>query len=258
MFNKGSKTKSYIVSLAVVLLAISQAFVSPAVYLVANEASVSISSPVSIPNEIPSESPTPTPTPSPTTDPISTPVIIPPTDNGNGSNGGGSNGGGGGPAACNDTKPGSAPVLYSVSASGRNQVTLRWLEAKTPVSYYAITYSLVPGKQQYGNPYVGNANTTSYTVSHLSGGATYYFRVRAGNGCTPGNYSNEMSNKASGSFKQGPARGFIPNVLGTTKFNKPVTTPKATPVATSKPQVSNSGNNNFVNFLKSFINFFSN
>ncbi len=141
---------------------------------------------------------------------------------------GGGGGGGGNPSApvCNDTKPGSAPTLTSVVA-GVNSVTLFWTTASDPVTYYLVTYGASSGAQTYGNPNVGGQGTTSYTVSGLSGGTTYYFKVRAGNGCMPGDYSNELSAAPLGGFLAGPAAGFAPGVLG-----------EATPSAQATPSAA--------------------
>lgn len=139
----------------------------------------------------------------------------------------GDDGGGGAAPTCGNAKPGSAPTLTNASA-GTNSGTLTWSAAADPVTYYLVTYGTSPGAQQFGNPNVGGAGTTSYTVSGLSGGATYYFKVRAGNGCAPGDFSNELSATPGGGFVASPAAGFAPGVLGATAEE---TTPsaKATP-----------------------------
>lgn len=118
-----------------------------------------------------------------------------------------------GPPVCNDTPPVGAPVLLSVTP-GANSVGLTWIEAPDPVSYYLIAYGTTSGDYVYGNPDIGGKETTSYIVSGLSGGTTYYFIVRAGNGCAPGPFSNELSAMPTGAFLAGPAVGFLPGVLG--------------------------------------------
>lgn len=136
---------------------------------------------------------------------------------------------------CSDIKPGSAPILIS-AIGGTNSVILIWSEASTPVSYYLITYGTGTGLQQYGNPNVGSSGTTSYTVTGLSGGSTYYFRVRAGNGCKPGDFSNELSASPGGGFVTGPASGFAEGVLGVTT-EEPSQTVPITPTSTVTPTI---------------------
>ncbi len=134
--------------------------------------------------------------------------------NNSGSNGG-SNGsvGGSTPYVCHDSAPTSAPVITSI-VSGENAVTLTWTKAGDPVSYYLVAYGTAPGHYQYGNPNVGGHDATSYTITNLSGGTTYYFVVRAGNGCEPGPFSSEVSNTPNGGVTNGIANGFESSVLG--------------------------------------------
>ena len=148
--------------------------------------------------------PTPTPTPTPTSTPT------PPTT----STSAGDGGGGGGSASapvCNDSKPGSAPTLLSASA-GTNSVTLTWSKATNPVTKYLIAYGTTSEAMQYGNPSVGEANTTFYTVGSLLGGTTYYFKVKAINDCMPGDFSNVLSAVSTGAVITtiGPVEGFAP------------------------------------------------
>jgi len=133
----------------------------------------------------------------------------------NNDNNGSGGSGGGNPSAptCNDAAPGSAPVLIRVDR-GENSATLYWTKAADPVSYYLVAYGTASGNYQYGNPNVGDKNTTSYTVNNLNGGVTYYFAVRAGNGCRPGSFSNELSESVTGGVVFGQAFGFFPGVLG--------------------------------------------
>jgi len=96
-------------------------------------------------------------------------------------------------AGCFDSPPGSAPQLVSATVYGSNQITLTWIGAANPVTRYLVSYGLASGQYIYGNPNVGGQGTTSYTVGLLSPGKRYYFVVQPINGCTPGNFSNEVS-----------------------------------------------------------------
>lgn len=119
-----------------------------------------------------------------------------------------------GAPVCGDTKPQSSPKLLSATVSGRNEATLVWSKALDPVTYYLVAYGTKPGVLEYGNPNIGNKNTTSYVVKGLENGKTYYFKVRAGNNCMPGDFSNEVAVKASGdNLKPYPASGFKQGVL---------------------------------------------
>ncbi len=114
-------------------------------------------------------------------------------------------------AACTASKPGSAPTLLSASP-GNNSVTLTWSKAAIPVTKYLVAYGTTSDVMQYGNPSVGGANTTFYTVGNLSGGTRYYFKVKAINDCMPGDFSNTLSAAPSGTVitTTGPAEGFAP------------------------------------------------
>lgn len=95
--------------------------------------------------------------------------------------------------SCTDGTPNGAPMLKSAVANSSGQITLTWTEVSDPVSYYLVAYGTESKKYIYGNPNVGGKGTTSFTVGNLANGTTYYFVVRAGNGCAPGSFSNEVS-----------------------------------------------------------------
>lgn len=189
----------------------------------------------------PTSTPTPTITPTPTSTPVTIPTPTPTlisfnTTSLSGDIAGAVLGVAFAPV-CNDQKPSSAPKLLSAIA-GVNSVTLTWSLASDPTSYYLVTYGNQPGSQQYGNPNVGPAGTTSYTIRSLSGNTTYYFKVRAGNGCTPGDFSNELSATAQGQFIAAPAADFESEVLGV-QITTPPTSLTPIPTPTLTPSVSN-------------------
>ena len=97
---------------------------------------------------------------------------------------------------CGDSAPGSTPQLLSAVSNASHEVTLTWSAASAPVTNYLLSYGLSPGNYIYGNPNFGGPDTTSYTVGNLSNGVTYYFAIRAVNGCMPGSVSNEISGRA--------------------------------------------------------------
>jgi len=126
---------------------------------------------------------------------------------------------------CTDPTPGGPPKLLSATPISNSQIKLTWTKATNPVTYYAVNYGAKKGVYTYGNPNVGGANTTSYTVGSLNTGVTYYFIVTPGNGCTLGPISNELSAKAA----------LLVNTP--TPTQKPVITPSTTP-ATSVNKTS--------------------
>ncbi len=144
-------------------------------------------------------------------------------------------------SVCTDVAPGGAPILISAVA-GTNSVTLTWTAAANPKTYYLVAYGTSPGNYIYGNPNVGGSNTTSYTINNLSGGTTYYFVVRAGNGCMPGPFSNEISATPGGGFVAGPATGFTEGVLGVSD-DEVTPTPSGEVIgeATSEPSDQSTG-----------------
>lgn len=144
----------------------------------------------------------PVPTPTPTLE--------------NGGDGGGETVLGEGVSApvCADPKPGQ-PSNFTVSIGpGDGQVTLSWISPALPYTYFLIAYSDSSDEPpKWGNPNVGNV--TSYTVSGLGNGI-YWFWLRTGNGCMPGDFIGPIS---SGAIVGLPgtglvASGFMPSVLG--------------------------------------------
>lgn len=146
-------------------------------------------------------------------------VPVTTTDNSSGNNSSSSGGSGGGSASapvCNDAKPGSAPSNLRVVSAGNNEVTLGWDKATGPLTYYLLAYGLTSGQLQFGNPNVGDKETTSYTVKGLSSGVNYFFKVRAGNNCMPGDFSNEVAVRVAGAqLAISGQAGFQEGVLGT-------------------------------------------
>ncbi|MDD4382957.1 MAG: fibronectin type III domain-containing protein [Candidatus Shapirobacteria bacterium] len=156
-------------------------------------------------SSVSTSTPTPTPTPTPTSS-SSTSTSTTST--------------GWAAPACTATKPGSAPTITN-TVNGDNSITLTWSKASNPFTHYLVAYGTSSGSIEYGNPNVGNADTTSYTIRGLSGGTRYYFKIKAINDCMPGDWSNEVSatprgrvieamTTTSGETTTTPAEGFVP------------------------------------------------
>lgn len=131
-------------------------------------------------------------------------------------------------SVCSNPAPGSAPKLTKAEYLGNGQMKLYWEKASGPVTYYLLAFGLKSGDYIYGDPNIGSNDTTSYTVSGLSSGKTYYFAIRAGNGCTPGPFSNEISQIASVSVTSAPAQ--------TVKTSAPVIKVTPAPKETEEPE----------------------
>lgn len=145
--------------------------------------------------------------------------------------------------SCHDSAPTNAPVLQSAISMGANHITLTWTKAADPVNYYLIAYGTASGDYIYGNPNVGGNDTTSYSVGGLVTGTTYYFVVRAGNGCAPGSYSNELAATVGGikpthtptpTQSQNPPAGGTPTPINASISNIPKAPPLTTNISDSK------------------------
>jgi len=123
---------------------------------------------------------------------------------------------------CTDTKPGT-PAGLTVTILGAGSVRLIWTAPLQPYTYFLIAYSDNPNSPKWGNPNVGNVNT--YTVSGLGSG-TYWFWLRAGNGCMPGAFAGPVSpGPITGVVGGGVAPGFAEGVLGVETGEEAETSP---------------------------------
>jgi len=139
------------------------------------------------------------------------------------------------PNSCNYGTPGT-PQLTSAVGNGDSQITLTWTDAPDPVSYYLVSYGLSSGQYIYGNPNAGAQGTTSYTVGNLANGTTYYFIVKAVNGCTPSSASNEVSATTTGGvITATPTPTSSVDTSSDTNSQNNVI-PTDTPTPTQKPQ----------------------
>lgn len=152
-------------------------------------------------------------------------------------------------SGCWDPPPGGSVELKTASSSGEHNITLTWTDASDPVSYYLLSYGLAPGEYIYGNPNIGGQGITSYTVGGLATGTKYYFVVRAGNGCTPGNFSNELSAIAGETPTPTPAPTDTPTPTPTPESPTPTATSTSVPEVLAAETSSTTGSNSLVSYI---------
>lgn len=91
--------------------------------------------------------------------------------------------------SCNQLPPLHYPQNLKATP-GQNSVTLTWEETGDIISYYLISYSTHDHAATFANANIGGPGTTSYTINNLSADVTYYFKIRTGNICAPGPFSD--------------------------------------------------------------------
>ncbi len=101
------------------------------------------------------------------------------------------------PVGCTQTAPATAPWLYGAVPTNSFSILLYFTDAADPVDHYALEYGYAPGDYRFSATDIGGKGMRTYTVSSLLPMTTYYFRVRGGNGCATGPWSNELSAKTS-------------------------------------------------------------
>ena len=123
---------------------------------------------------------------------------------------------------CRDQAPGKTPpLIYSAVSNNSHSVLLSFSPADEPVEKYVIQYGTKPDSypHEIKNLGVNSRDTMTYLVNMLSPNTTYYFRIKAVNGCASGKWSNTISAKTK------PLLGF--NQLDTVSLD--ITTPHDQP-----------------------------
>jgi hypothetical protein len=147
--------------------------------------------PSDTPTPTPSDSPTPTPTGTPTPTPSDSPTPTPVPSNNS------SNNSSSGPQSftCTNHSP-VAPKIFQIAATTEKS-TLHFVPSADPQNSYTISYGLYGDAGMYNVTfdYSDKSGAIPYTINSLADNATYYFKVRANNGCMPGEWSQTLSIK---------------------------------------------------------------
>lgn len=97
-----------------------------------------------------------------------------------------------------DVSKDSPPQITSIYANSATVITLKYKDAGDPVESYMLYYGKKAGSDTYRLDYIGKKGSSVFSVPNLDVNTTYYFRIRAVNGCKKGLYSNEVSAKTLG------------------------------------------------------------
>lgn len=135
-----------------------------------------------------------------------------------------------GPSVCNNLPPLFSPDLFHIDATSTT-ATLYFTPVNNYMAGYYIAYGLSLGDNQYGVefPAKPSSGAIPYTIKALAPDTTYYYSVRAGNGCATGPWSNWLSAKTKTS------------ILGIVSVPTPTPTPTpplasiSTPTSESQP-----------------------
>lgn len=150
-----------------------------------------------------------------------TPTPVPSSGSSPGGNNGANNFSAASAPACLNSAPGlTAPRIYKISRSGNNAVILAFTAAADPFDHYALVYGNKSGQYVYGVVGLGDRRSSQFEVKGLTPGKTYYFRIRGGNGCAVGTWSEEAKFSLGG--KIGLVKQASPTIAA---VPSPITTP---------------------------------
>lgn len=94
---------------------------------------------------------------------------------------------------CNDPMPWGNPDLFQIDVND-TQAILYFAPAELPLNKYVVSYGLWSGDERFATEFSQgySSGVLFYTINCLEPNTTYYFKIRAVNGCMPGDWSNEM------------------------------------------------------------------
>lgn len=104
-----------------------------------------------------------------------------------------------GPPSCSSMTPAYSPHLFQID-TGETSAKLYFTPVNDNISYYYIAYGPQANQEQYGVQFDQGRyeGVIDFTINLLSPNTAYYFKVRAGNGCAPGPWSNTLKTVTDG------------------------------------------------------------
>jgi LysM repeat protein len=102
-----------------------------------------------------------------------------------------------GPVTCTNPIP-VAPRIFQIAAT-KDKSTLHFVPSADPQDSYTINYGLYSDAEMYNVTfnYSDKSGAIPYTINALAANTTYYYKVRANNGCMPGVWSNTLGLKTA-------------------------------------------------------------
>lgn len=140
------------------------------------------------------------------------------------------------PAApsCTDQKPSSTPDLFQIDVS--NTQAILYFAPVGDANYYFIAYGEGENTEVHGVQFDSGLSTgvLAYTINLLQPNTTYSFKVRGGNGCMPGEWSNTMQVKTRNTSSGGTTyyKNLLTRILSI--FPKQISDAGATPTSTNQ------------------------
>ena len=128
--------------------------------------------------------------------------------------------------SCQDIVP-NPPVISQAVFNDNNSVKVTWDKLSDQISHYVVNVSNSEDTTDKGNSLINDKNATSYTTNSLPKDVTYYIKVKAGNGCSTGDFSNTAIVAIS--------KKSVPKKLE----NTPTPTPEVLGVASHREQSKN-------------------
>ncbi len=103
---------------------------------------------------------------------------------------------------CSNLAPVSAPLLSQVTRNG-SVATLSYSPVSTIPTEYQLMYGYAPNDERFSTTIKATfaSGILRYSVGELDPTRTYYFWMRAMNGCAPGPWSNTISSSPNGGVK---------------------------------------------------------
>lgn len=100
------------------------------------------------------------------------------------------------PPGCSVPPPGAkAPHLYAALPLSSTTILLYFSPGDKPFNHYSLAFGTKSGIYEYGIPIFGGEQSRTVLVDNLHAQTSYYFKVRTGNDCATGPWSNEKSAK---------------------------------------------------------------